>query len=195
MDKRRFLSTVALGALAVPSLAGSGRGAGAAGPVLLTLSGAIGRANRGPLDPALDQLMHKHDLRFDRAFTFDFAGLVALPSVAIRPTLEYDGKPHRLSGPLLADVLKMAGVPAAGAFRMLLRSLDGYRVELTLSEAVRDGFIVATHLDGVPIPLGGLGPLWAVFEPDRFPEMARKPLPERFARCPWGLYHLEVQAA
>jgi len=25
--------------------------------------------------------------------------------------------------------------------------------------------------------------------------MAAKPVSERFAQCPWGLYHLEVQAA
>ena len=43
--------------------------------------------------------------------------------------------------------------------------------------------------------LGGLGPLWAVFDADRYPDMAAKSLPERFAQCPWGLYHLEVQPA
>jgi hypothetical protein len=31
-----------------------------------------------------------------------------------------------------------------------------------------------------------------VYEPDRFPEMAAKPVTDRFALCPWGLYHIEV---
>jgi hypothetical protein len=55
-------------------------------------------------------------------------------------------------------------------------------------------FILATHLDGEPMALGGLGPLWAVYDADRFPEQAAKPVPDRFALCPWGLFHIEVQA-
>ncbi len=40
----------------------------------------------------------------------------------------------------------------------------------------------------------GLVALWAVYEPDRFPDMAAKPLPDRFAGCPWGCYYIEVAA-
>ncbi len=32
------------------------------------------------------------------------------------------------------------------------------------------------------MPLGGLGPLWAMIDA------------ERFSECPWALYHIEVQA-
>ena len=56
-------------------------------------------------------------------------------------------------------------------------------------------FIVATHIDGKPLSIGGLGPLWAIYEADRFPQMARKPVTERFAGSPWGFYHIEVQSA
>jgi len=45
------------------------------------------------------------------------------------------------------------------------------------------------------MPLGGLGPLWALYDADRFPDMAAKPVDQRFANCPWGLYHIEVKAA
>jgi hypothetical protein len=55
-------------------------------------------------------------------------------------------------------------------------------------------FIVATRLDRRPMPLGGLGPLWAVYDADRFPEMAAKPVNQRFALCPWALYHIDVEA-
>jgi hypothetical protein len=54
------------------------------------------------------------------------------------------------------------------------------------------GMIVATHLDGQPMPLGGLGPLWAVYDADRVPQAAARPLAERFAQCPWALYHIDV---
>ena len=76
-----------------------------------------------------------------------------------------------------------------------LRAVDGYSPSISLADARRQGFIVATHLDGKPMPLGGLGPLWAVYEPDRFPDMAAKPVTDRFALCPWGLYHIEVMAS
>ena len=44
------------------------------------------------------------------------------------------------------------------------------------------------------MPLGGLGPLWAVYDADRVPEMAALPVAQRFGACPWALYHLEVMA-
>lgn len=164
------------------------------GPALLTVTGAIARSNRGPLDPSLDQLMVKQKLTFDKAFAFDFTAVAALPAISIRPTLEYDGKPHTLSGPLLSDVARAAGAPATDTTRLLLRAIDGYVVALSLADALKYRYIVAWRLDGQPMPLGGLGPLWAVFDADRFADIAAKPLDQRFATCPWGLYHIEVQA-
>jgi hypothetical protein len=64
---------------------------------------------------------------------------------------------------------------------------------ITLADAGKYRFIVATHLDGAPLPLGGLGPLWTVYDADRFPDIAAKPLDQRFAQCSWGLCHVEVQ--
>jgi hypothetical protein len=46
-----------------------------------------------------DQMMVKQKLSFDKAYGFDFAALAALPAISIKPTLEYDGKPHTLRGP------------------------------------------------------------------------------------------------
>ena len=42
--------------------------------------------------------------------------------------------------------------------------------------------------------LGGLGPLWAIYDADKVPGMTGKPLPARFGSCPWALYHIEVVA-
>lgn len=196
MNKRSFLAAAMLGAggMAVAADKAAGRPAACsnAGPVLLTVTGAIGKGNRGALDPALDQMMAKQKLQFDRAHTFDFAALAALPQVVIKPTLEYDGKPHALQGPLLADVVTATGAVAASD--VLLRAVDGYAVMVSLADLRKYRFIVATHLDGKPIPLGGLGPLWAVYDADRFADMMQRPLSARFALCPWGLYHMEVKA-
>jgi hypothetical protein len=191
MQKRHFLTALATGAtLPLASHAAPAK-AVEKGPALLTVTGAIARPNRRPFDPVLDQMMAKQKLHFDKARAFDFAQLAALPAVTLKPTLEYDGKPHLLKGPLLVTVLRAAG--AAGN-RLAMRAIDGYAPTLSVADAHKHRYIVATHLDGRPMPLGGLGPLWAIYEADAFADTAAKPLDQRFASCPWGLYHIEVQA-
>lgn len=193
MDKRRFLQAASAASLlpaAAVTLAASPTRASA--PTLLTVSGAVRQSNRPPLNKALDQMMSKHGVAFEKARTFGFAEIAALPAVDIRPTLEYDGLQHTLRGPTVARVLEAAGAVATDSTTIGLRAVDGYNAELTLGELKRLGFIVATHIDGQPMPLGGLGPLWAVYEPDRFADLARLSLPERFAKCPWGVYSIHV---
>lgn len=137
--------------------------------------------------------MAKQKLVFSKAHAFDFAAIAALPAVTINPTLEYDNKPHTLKGPLLMDVLKLSGVKANDKTTLFLRAVDGYAAAIPATEATQRRFILATHLDGRPMALGGLGPLWAVYDADRFADMAAKPVTERFASCPWATYHIEVK--
>ncbi len=193
MNKRHFLLAGALGAVGAPPTTAAATPS-RAGPGLLTVAGAIGRANRGPLDPALDQLLVKHGRAFEKAWEFDAAMLALLPAVTIQPTLEYDAKPHKLSGPLLASVVGAAGVAANAPVKLTLRALDGYAVGVSLADAQRYRMIVATTLDGVAMSLGGLGPLWAVYDADRLADFKDRPLKQRFALCPWGLYYIEVGA-
>lgn len=200
MQKRDFLNASLLGAVAsasvLPSLAHAQNGPKTtAGPILLTVSGLIGAGNRGAFDPALDQMMGKQKLQFSKAHAFDFAALTALPAVTIKPTLEYDSKVHTLKGPLLADVIKACGVKVTPKTAFFLRAVDGYAAQISAADATKYRFIVATHLDGRPMALGGLGPLWTVYDADRFPDMMAKALPERFASCPWATYHIEVKEA
>jgi hypothetical protein len=140
-------------------------------------------------------MMGKHGIKFDKAFEFDAAALARLPAVTIKPTLEYDAKPHALRGPLLATVLGAAGVAAGSAVQLGLRAVDGYNVGVSLADATSYRMIVATHIDGRPLGLGGLGPQWAVLDADNVAPFKDKPLKERFGLCPWGLYHIDVKAA
>ena len=193
MKKRQFLGTAALAGLSA-AIAAPAHAASASGPVLLTVTGAIGAGNRGKLDPVRDQMMFKQKLSFEQARAFDFAALSALPAFTIRPTLEYDGKPHTLSGPGLLDVVRAAGAAPSDSGKLVLRAVDGYAASVTVAQARAQRFIVATHMDGAPMALGGLGPLWAIYDADKVAEMAQKPLAERFGSCPWALYHIDVQA-
>lgn len=192
MNKRDFLAAGALAGTMSPALSARAANKVASGPVLLTVSGDVGRSNRGPLDPVLDQMMAKHGIVFDKAFAFDIAALRHLPSVTIRPTLEYDARVHVLTGPLLDTVLAAAGVPTGRPVQLGLRAIDGYTVSVSQQDARSYRMVVATHIDGQPMALGGLGPQWAVLDADRVAPFRDKPLKERFALCPWGLYHVAV---
>ncbi len=194
MDKRSFLASAGLAGLALQ--AGPARALPApppAGPALLTVSGAVGRSNRGALDPVLDQMMAKHGIRFDKAWAFDAAALQRLPAVTIKPVIEYDAKPHALKGPLLETVLQAAGVAPDAVAMLGLRAVDGYNVVVSLADARSYRIVVATHMDGRPLALGGLGPQWAVYEPEAIPVFKGKPLKEQFGLSPWGLYHIDVK--
>lgn len=196
MNKRDFLAAAALGSAALPSLVQAASDAAGGSPVLLTVTGAITKTNRGPLDSVRDIMMARQKIAFEKAHAFDFGMLTAMPALTIKPTIEYDKKPHTLRGPLLADVLKACGVTGdtGDTGKLAMRAVDGYSPTLPIADARKYRFIVATHLDGKPMPLGGLGPLWALYDADRFPDMAAKTLEQRFAQCPWALYHIDVQA-
>lgn len=107
MNKEHFLGTAALAGL-LPSARALAAEPARKSPGLLTVSGAVGKTNRGPVDPALDQLFAKHGVKFDKAFTLDAEALRRLPVVQIKSTLEYDAKVHALAGPLLTSVLELA---------------------------------------------------------------------------------------
>ncbi|HEY2560422.1 MAG TPA: molybdopterin-dependent oxidoreductase [Caldimonas sp.] len=200
MQKRRFLGATVAGTVVgiahLPTaFAAQPAAKSASGPTLLTVSGAIGAGNRGPFDPVLDQLMAKQKLGFSKAQTFDFTAIAALPAVTIRPTLEYDGKQHALRGPLLLDVVKACGAKPSEKTALLVRAIDGYAAQISAAEAGRRRFIIATHLDGKPMALGGLGPLWTIYDADAFADTAAQPLGQRFGSCPWATYHVEVKDA
>ena len=192
MNKRQLLLTTGAAAL-LPAGGGIAATARVHHPGLLTVSGTIGKPNRGPFDPVLDQMMHKHGIQFTKAHVFDAAALQRLPSVTIKPTLEYDAKPHTLQGPLLATVLEAAGVARGSAAQLGLRAVDGYNAAVPLADAVAYRMVVATRIDGQPLALGGFGPQWAIYEADTVAAFKDKPLQERFALCPWGLYHVDVK--
>lgn len=199
MNKRQFLTRAA----AVSATATATRAFGAThghatscppSPVVLTISGAIERHNRGALDPAFDQLLAKHQVKFFEAYGLDLSSLAGMKAVTISPTIEYDSRQHVFSGPLLTDVLEHVGAPRAGSTQILMHAIDGYAVMTTLDTVRAYRFIVAMQMDGKPLPLGGVGPLWAIYDADNIPALSAKPLKERFELSPWGLYHLQASA-
>lgn len=194
MHKRHFLAAAAA-ATALPltaPVAAQAAKPSASRPTLLTVGGQIAKGNRGPLDKTVDQMMGKHGVVFSKAFCFDADSLQRLPAISIQPTLEYDNKKHKLSGPLLTTVLAAAGADLNAALVLGLRAVDGYNAKIELADAKAYRMMVATHLDDQPMALGGLGPQWAVYDADALPAFKDKPVNERFALCPWGMYYIDV---
>jgi hypothetical protein len=191
MKKRDFLARSALlGALPVTAVQAASPQA--RGPVLLTISGAaVAKSNRG----ALDQMMVKHGIQFDKALVLDSATLHRMPAVQIKLTLEYDAKVHTLSGPLVSTVLEAAGIAAGSNVLVGLRAVDGYNVAISLADIQRYRMLITTHLDGQSLALGGLGPQWAVYDADKLADFKDKPLKQRFGLCPWSVYHIDVKPA
>ncbi|WP_342128666.1 molybdopterin-dependent oxidoreductase [Hydrogenophaga sp. OTU3427] len=192
MKKRDFLALASTAAALPVGQAWAAERPATQSPALLTVGGPVGKGNRGPLDVELDQMLFKHGVKFSTAFAFDAPALMRLARVTIRPTLEYDNKVHALSGPLLTTVLRAAGVRLAPGLRLGLRAVDGYNVVISLADAEAYQMMVATHIDGQAMALGGLGPQWAVYDADRLPAFKDKPVKERFGLCPWGLYYIDV---
>ena len=159
---------------------------------ILTVTGAIEKTNRGKFDPMMDQLMHKQGIHFEHAFQFALADLEKLPVTTIKPTMEYDARPHKLSGPRLIDVLNVVGIKKNNPTKITFHGVDGYSPEISFDLAQKYNFILATHIDDQLLSIGGFGPLFALYDADRIPEIAHKPLNQRFASCPWGLYCIEI---
>ena len=83
-------------------------------------------------------------------------------------------------------------LPATAA--AVLHTVHGYAAAVGMRQLRTWNMIAATHLDGQPMALGGLGPLWAVYDADRVPGMTARLVNERFGARPRALYHIEVQA-
>ncbi len=155
------------------------------GPVILTISGAIGKANRGPFDPFRDRLLNYHDITFDKAMALTRADLVALGMHTITVSYPKWPGPHRFEGPLLRDVLAKAGV-ASGSVRPLC--LDGYSAEIPFADLRRYDVILALKMDGHWLDTGGLGPAWILYPYDDVPALHG----QDDSKWVWGVFHIAV---
>lgn len=170
---RLIIVTIGMALCGVPAATAEGLGA-PAGMVVLTLTGKIAKTNS------------------EGAAEFDLAMLEALPSATATVTAphwpETEGGPHRFDGTLMRDLLETVGAKG-DTLRAL--ALDGYEIDLPVSDVTRYPVLLAWKLDGRHLKLGGKGPLWIVYPVNQFPELAR----DETNRDKWvyALVHLEVR--
>lgn len=175
----RSLLAVALAlGLAAPVLA--------AGPVMLTVTGAVENPNRGAVDPDYDKLFVFNDTSFDSAMEFDLDALAALPQTTVRADFPKGGPVVEFTGVSIAALAEAAG--ATGA-TVSVQALDGYAVEVPMSEMVEKGAVLALARDGKPLGIGSFGPAQLVF-----PRAEREDLAEMADDWwVWQVYHVRVE--
>ena len=182
MQRALIALLILLGAL--PALAGDEAPA-PRDMVLLTVSGMIGKTNRGPLDPKRDSMLALQKMDFKNAFAFDRAMLLALPqgTVTIQPP-EFE-KPTSFSGPLLREVL---GYLEAGKARTSFVAMNGYTGWLDPDDINSSDWILALSADGVPLGLGQQGPIWLLNT--RPPDF--KPNDEHHGHWVWAVFYMRI---
>ncbi len=154
------------------------------GPVVLTIAGKIGVANRGSSDPRLDPILIYHEKRFEAAAEFDRAMLESLGTHEIALSYEKWSEVYSVSGPRLADVLSAVGAQGRA---ITATAVDGYAVEISAEELSARDWIVALERNGRPLDIGGLGPLWIVYAvPGN--TVSHDDVP----RWPWAVFFIEV---
>lgn len=138
------------------------------GAALLTIAGNVRSPNVGP------------------TAVFDLAMLERLPRGEVHAKTPWYSTARRFSGPLLREVLQAAG--ARGA-RLQATALNDYRVDIPFDDVVRYDVVLATLLDGKPMPVRDKGPLFIMYPFERHPELRN---PVFFSRCAWQVNRLDV---
>lgn len=178
---RLFLASVLAIGL-VPAASAEG------GSALVTVVGQIEKPNRGPMDPFTDELFAKLVDPFDKARAFDLADLQALPQHEMTVTYpEWEGVSHSFRGPLVGDVLAVAG---ATGTKVMVMAVDGYFADYERAVLEKAGFILALSVDGQPLGLGGHGPTWLMVSPDIEPAFADGQ--PSLAGLAWAVIYLQV---
>ena len=138
------------------------------GPVVLTISGRVGHANRG------------------NAATFDMAMLARLPQSSITTRTPWFSQARKFTGPLLRDVLASVGVQGE---HLRAVALNDYRVDIPVEDTQKFDVVLATQIDDKPMSVRDKGPLFIIYPFDSHAAL-RNAL--YFSRCAWQLKAIEV---
>jgi len=181
---KRALLALGLVSGILPALA-DGEAPPPRGMVMLTVSGLIGKTNRGPLDEKRDSLLAKQKAAFKSAFAFDRSMLLALPQATVTAQPDEFDKPATFTGPVLREVL---GFLEAAKVKVTFMALDGFTGWLMPEDIDGSDWILALSADGVPLGIGQQGPIW----------LLKSGTPEANADDPhhgdwvWGVFHIHI---
>lgn len=139
------------------------------GPVILTVSGLIGRSNKAG------------------QAILDAAALRSLPQTVIRTNTPWTEGMIDFEGPLLRDVLKLVG---AEGDVLRAKAINDYYVEIPLSDALRYDVILAMRMNGREMTVRSKGPLWVIYPWNSATELRSETY---YSRSIWQLMSLDIQ--
>ena len=139
-----------------------------AGPVILTVSGAIGRTNAAG------------EARFDREM------LETLGLTTVRTSTNWTDGVKVFEGVLLETVLRRVG---ASGSKVHAFALDDFQNTIPVSD-LEYGVLLAMRMDGQPLTLRTKGPLWIVYPRDTYAALNDVRYDSRWV---WQLKSLRVE--
>jgi hypothetical protein len=138
------------------------------GPVVLTVTGAIGRAG---------------EVRFDMP-TLEKLGLVRY-----RTSTNWTPGPVVFEGVLLETLLKVVGAKPT-ATTLTMTALNEYQTPIPISDAETWPVMLAVKQDGEYMSRRDRGPIWVVYPQDDFPQLSQR---EFITRWVWQLKAIAVE--
>ncbi|HLO94841.1 MAG TPA: molybdopterin-dependent oxidoreductase [Burkholderiaceae bacterium] len=139
------------------------------GRVVLTISGSGLKANQ------------------DGRVALDMDMLAALPQHSITVNTPWYPEAHKFTGPLLRDVLALAGA-RGGSIEAY--ALNDYRVSIPMDDVLRHQVVLARLIDDQPMSVRDKGPLFIIYP---FDEDRRLRSSLYYSRCAWQLKALEIR--
>lgn len=140
-----------------------------AGPVVLTIQGAISKTNQAG------------------QARFDMKMLEKLPQKSFTTQTPWYPQPVSFTGPLLRDVLAAAG---AKGTKITAVALNDYKTEIPFDDATRHEVIVARLMNDRPMPVREKGPLFIVYPFDTKSELRTELY---YNRSAWQLSTLQIK--
>lgn len=120
-------------------------------------------------------------------FVFDMAMLETLPQHRFRTRTPWYSEAREYTGPLLRDVLALAGVKGN---MLTAHALNDYKADIPLSDALDHDVVVARLIDGRPMPVRDKGPLFVIYPFDEKDELRTQTY---YVRSVWQLKEIHVK--
>jgi len=118
---------------------------------------------------------------------FSDAALAKLPQKSMTVQTPWYPAPKKFEGPLLRDVLKLAGIHS-GQIRLI--ALNDYTISIPVSDAFEYDVIIARQLDGKPMSVREKGPLFIVYPFHEHEELRKT---DYYRRCSWQLRSITAE--
>jgi len=116
--------------------------------------------------------------------------LATLKTATITTGTDWTDGVSTFKGPLVRDVLELAGVKGGAPTTVSAKAANDYSVDIPIEDFRKYNVILATEMDDKPLTLRDKGPLWIIYPRDDHSELDD---PAINARWIWQLVELGIE--